>query len=78
MDYTGFGKDGRHRYEIDRSLTDDEKNNRLDLRQKASDAPLDWLSVIKLNNTYLELVDRWYPIKGTSAWQGGRYLYLEW
>ena len=59
MDYTGFRKAGRSGgYEINRPLTDAEKNSQLDPKEQASDAPLDWLSVIKLNSTYLELIDR--------------------
>ena len=74
MDYTGFGKDGKHNYKrdykINRSLTEKERQGKLEKSEVASEHPLDWMSVIKLNNTFLELVDRWYPVKGFAAWQG--------
>lgn len=31
---------------------------------------MDFLSVVKVNSGYIELVDRWYPIKGFNAWIG--------
>ncbi|ALM53974.1 hypothetical protein BJB45_08875 [Halomonas huangheensis] len=74
MDYTGFGRDGKHNYKrdykINRVLVEDEKKNRLDIRVPSAVTPSDWMSAIKINGTYLELVDRWYPIKGCAAWQG--------
>ncbi|MDH5822336.1 phage holin family protein [Luteimonas sp. RD2P54] len=75
MDYTGFGRDGRHDYKrdykINRPLTKEERQRRLKKTEQASADPQDWLSVIKLNSTYLELVDRWYPVRGFAAWEGG-------
>ncbi|WP_157515207.1 hypothetical protein [Luteimonas abyssi] len=80
MDLTGFGKDGKHNYQrdykINRALTDQERANRLKLDRQASTEPMDGLSVIKLNSTYLELVDRWYPVRGFAAWQGAMILLL--
>ncbi|MDR5894403.1 hypothetical protein QC820_16560 [Halomonas mongoliensis] len=72
MDYTGLGRFTA--YKVSRTLTEEERNRRLNPKQPASDAPLNWLSVIKLNSTYLELVDRWYAGKGFSAWMGGMFL----
>src|SRR5690606_12934 len=78
MDYTGFGKDGKHNYKrdykINRSLTNEERQRQLSKLDRASAEPQDWLSVIKINSTYLELVDRWYTIKGAAAWEGGLIL----
>lgn len=68
MDYTGLGRFTD--YKINRPLTEEERNGQLNPKQPASDDPLDWLSVIKINSTYLELVDRWYAIKGFSVWMG--------
>lgn len=70
MDYTGFGRDGKHNYKLNRFLTENEKKDRLSIKQASMVAPSDWLSVIKINSTYMELVDRWYPVKGFAAWQG--------
>lgn len=66
MDYTGL----RARYKINRPLTDEDRSGQLRLDRKASAEPLDWMSVIKINSTYLELVDRWYPVKGWWTWMG--------
>lgn len=74
MDYTGFGRDGKHNYKrdyrINRRLTEDEKRDRLKIEIPSVVAPSDWMSVVKINSTYMELVDRWYPVKGFAAWQG--------
>lgn len=43
----------------------------LDKKTQASDHPCDWMSVIKINGTYIEIADRWYPVKGYATWQGG-------
>ena len=68
MDYTGLGR--FIRYKLNRPLTDEERARQLALDVQASADPQDWLSVIKINSTYLELVDRWYPIKGWWTWMG--------
>lgn len=68
MDFTGLGK--LNAYKLNRSLTQEERQRHLKQKQPANADPLDWLSVIKLNSTYLELVDRWYPIKGYAVWFG--------
>ncbi|QOY62970.1 hypothetical protein INQ40_01315 [Lysobacter sp. H21R4] len=51
-------------------MSDDERRNQLKRETKVSEAPQDWLSVIKLNSTCLELIDRWYSIKGWWTWMG--------
>lgn len=80
MDLTGLGADGRHNYKrdykVNRPLTDREWDNRLELGKQASAKPMDGLFVIKLNSAYLELVDRWYPVRGFAAWQGAMILLL--
>lgn len=68
MDYTGLG--GFVQYKLNRPLSDEERAGQLKLDQQANARPMDWLSVIKLNSTYLELVDRWYPVKGWWTWMG--------
>ncbi|MGQ4582768.1 DUF6708 domain-containing protein [Lysobacter sp. F60174L2] len=69
MDYEGL--DYRNiRYPVDRPLTDEERTTRYDPDRVVSAPPMDFLSVIKLNSTYMDLVDRWYPIKGFNAWLG--------
>lgn len=69
MDYAGLDF-GRLRYPVNRSLTDDERANRLDQKTPLDVSPNDYLSVIDFNSTYLDLVDRWYPVKGFNTWVG--------
>lgn len=68
MDYTGIGPFTR--YKLNRALTDDERARQLKMEVQASSEAQDWLSVIKINSTFLELVDRWYPVKGWWVWMG--------
>ncbi len=68
MDFTGLGKFTA--FKLDRPLAPEELGCELKLGEQVSTEPQDWLSVIKLNDTYLELVDRWYPIRGFAAWMG--------
>ncbi|MDH5822333.1 hypothetical protein QFW77_04920 [Luteimonas sp. RD2P54] len=68
MDFTGLGRFTA--YKLNRPLTAQERSGKLELDKPASAEPLDWLSVIKINSSYLELVDRWYSIRGFSAWMG--------
>lgn len=65
MDFTGQGRFTA--YKIDRPLTDQEKADRLDRKRKMNTQVRDELSVIKINSTYMELVDRWYAPKGWSV-----------
>ena len=60
MEYNGL----LQKFRVDRPLTDEER--RLQLHQEVSiDAePLYQLSVIRLNSTYLEMVDKYYAWKG--------------
>lgn len=66
MDYAGLGK--RNRFPVNRPLTVEERSNRYRQQALSDVAPMDFLSVVKLNSRYIELVDRWYPIKGFWAW----------
>lgn len=69
MDYAGL--DYRNlRYPVDRTLTASEQENRFDPKRPSGFDPSDYLSVIRLNSTLLELVDRWYHIKGFNVWLG--------
>lgn len=69
MDYAG--RDFRNiRYPVDRPLTDEEHRTRYRQKDSNEAEPMDFLSVIKLNSSYIELVDRWYPITGFNAWLG--------
>ncbi|WP_284337932.1 DUF6708 domain-containing protein [Comamonas sp. NoAH] len=70
MDYAGL--DYRNiRFPVNRPLTDEEKNSRY-FQKKIKDAPVrDFLSVISFNSRYIDLVDRWYSVKGFNVWMGG-------
>lgn len=68
MDYTGLGRFVQ--FKVNRPLAASERADQLRLDRQASETPQDWLSVVKINSTYLELVDRWYPVKGWWTWMG--------
>ena len=73
MDYAG--KDfWKFRYKTDRPLTEEERALRFNQKTTSDAPPMDFLSVIKLNSNYIELVDRWYPITGFLTWLGGAAL----
>ncbi|MGQ7246797.1 DUF6708 domain-containing protein [Halomonas sp. V046] len=69
MDFTGLNRFTA--YKVGRPITDAEKKGWLNQKESASDDLIDWLSVIKINSSYVEVVDRWYCIRGFSAWMGG-------
>lgn len=54
-------------YKVNRPLNQYEEQHRFSLRQPASDNPHYELSLIKLNSTFLECVDKWYAIRGFLA-----------
>ncbi|WP_157958613.1 DUF6708 domain-containing protein [Salinicola sp. CPA57] len=66
MDYTGFGKRGR--YPKGYRITESDVGVRYRQRDSVDAPAMDFLSVIKINSNYIELVDRWYPIRGFWAW----------
>lgn len=69
MDYTG--RDFRNiRYPTDRALTAGERSTRYRQEERGDAEPNDFLSVIQLNSTYMDLVDRWYPVAGFNVWLG--------
>ena len=77
MDYAGI--DARNlRFQIDRLLSDCERDKQLDFRVKAAEDPCSLMSVVRVNSTFLELVDRWYPGKGFNVFLGliGGLVYL--
>ncbi|WP_342595719.1 DUF6708 domain-containing protein [Salinicola lusitanus] len=69
MNFTGLGP-YKWKYKVDRKLTDEERLNYLDKGKKASEDICDELSVVRINGTYLELVDRWYADKGHAVVYG--------
>lgn len=67
MDYAGI--DARNlRFPVNRPLTEAERKEQLDPTRSTGVAPRIGLSLIKFNSTYIELVDRWYPVKGFNVW----------
>lgn len=65
MDFTGLGHFAA--YKINRPLTEQESADRLDRKHRLHVPARDELAVIKVNSTYIELVDRWYASKGWSV-----------
>lgn len=68
MNYTGLGR--FNRYKTDRPLMDQEREDRLDRGKRSGFEPQDALTTIRVNSTYLEMVDRWYAQKGMAVWFG--------
>lgn len=67
MDYAGI--DARNlRFEINRPLTAAEERERLNISTPIGMPVRSGLSVIRISASYLELVDRWYPVKGFNVW----------
>ena len=69
MDYAG--RDFRNiRYAVNRPLTDEERALRYRQGSPGNAEPNDFLSVIRYTSSYIDLVDRWYPITGLNVWLG--------
>lgn len=67
MDYAGI--DARNlRFAVNRSLTADEEREQLKVSVPVGIPACSGLSVIRFSASYLELVDRWYPVKGFNVW----------
>ncbi|MBU9630315.1 hypothetical protein KTE60_13600 [Burkholderia multivorans] len=61
MDYTGlYAK----RYRVNRRLTDEERSNQFHQKGRIDISPFYNVSVIRMNSTYLECVDRWFIYRG--------------
>ena len=60
MQYTGLAK----KYSINRRLTDRERERQLKQKARLEVEPAYQLSVIRLNSTYVELVDKYFAWKG--------------
>lgn len=65
MDFTGLGR--FNAYKVNRPLTEQERADKLSRKRKLDVPVRDEMSVIKVNSTYIELVDRWYAPKGWSV-----------
>lgn len=55
------------KFKVSRPLLEDEKSNRLPVDKALELEPTSGLSVTRMNSTYLELADKFYPYKGTAA-----------
>jgi hypothetical protein len=60
MEFSGLIRD----YQVNRLLTDEEKLHHLKQSQRLELEPRYQLSVVKLNSTYLESIDKWFGWKG--------------
>ena len=63
----GMGPKG---FLVDRPLNDYEQEHRFDIKRPASDKVHYDLSLIKLNSTFVECVDKWYSMRGFVAMAG--------
>ena len=57
-------------YKVNRPLNDSEKRHRFDVSKPCSQKPHYELSLIKLNSTFVECVDKWYSMRGFVAMGG--------
>src|SRR5690606_5871809 len=60
MAYQGLIK----KFPVDRSLTEQDRKYQLKQDEKLEVEPYAGISVIKINSTYLEVVDKFFPMKG--------------
>ena len=58
------------RFKVDRPLSKNEQQHRLQVKQCAGVKPHYQLSLIKLNSTFVECVDKWYSMRGFVAMGG--------
>lgn len=58
-------------FKINRELNETEKQHRFNIKVPASTRPHYDLSLIKLNSTFVECVDKWYAMRGWVAMGGG-------
>ena len=56
---------------VNRPLNDYEREHRFDIKKPTVDHVLYDLSLIKLNSTFVECVDKWYSMRGFVAMAGG-------
>ncbi|MDI6002359.1 DUF6708 domain-containing protein [Cobetia marina] len=64
MDWEGLSSIKSMRFPLDRNLTTYEKNNELDKQEKINVKKNDYLTVVEIGKTHMELVDRWYAQRG--------------
>lgn len=64
----GMGPKG---FLVNRILNDYEQEHRFDIKKPASEHVHYDLSLIKLNSTFIECVDKWYSMRGFVAMAGG-------
>ena len=56
---------------VNRPLSKNEQQHRLSIKESCSTKPHYELSLIKLNSTYVESVDKWFSMRGWVAMGGG-------
>lgn len=78
---------GMFGFKVNRLLDATEKRHHFDVRLPASNSPHYELSLVKMNSTYVESVDKWYSMRGAVAafsavvmvvlcWAIGGWIYL--
>ncbi len=68
--FSGYGM-GPKGFLVDRPLNDHERENHFDIKRPASQQVHYDLSLIELNSTFVECVDKWYAMRGFVAMAGG-------
>ena len=64
--FSGYGM-GPKGFLVNRPLNDYEQSHRFDIKKPASDKVHYDLSLVKLNSTFVECVDKWYSMRGFLA-----------
>ena len=70
--FSGYGM-GPKGFLVNRPLNDYEQAHRFDIKKPASDKVHYGLSLIKLNSTFVECVDKWYAMRGFVAMAGAGF-----
>lgn len=65
MDWEGLINIKSMRFPLNRKLTSIERNRELDKQQKLDVDKNDFLTVVEISKSYMELVDRWYAQRGS-------------
>jgi hypothetical protein len=63
-------------YKINRELSEDEKRLHMSVKSVATSKPHYELSLIQLNSTYVECIDKWYSMRGFVAMAGIAFVLL--
>ncbi|WP_108448102.1 DUF6708 domain-containing protein [Halomonas sp. BN3-1] len=70
MDFMGLSNGKFHAFPVSRKLRQEEIDSKIENYCGNDTSAKDLISVIKINNCYMEMVDRWYAHKGEAVFAG--------